>query len=410
MQSPTARSLVVAPCVMAVTLHLAACGGTDAPSAHTEVHDSAGITIVQNHLSADLEDRGFGVDPTPLLSIGVLEGDPDYQFYRVRGMWRLADGRIAVANSGSHQVRLYAGEGTFLHAFGGEGEGPEEFLQMALAGVRGDSLVVYDSRNRRMTFLHPDEGFIRTVPVGDDAGGFPQVQGVLADGSVLFGGGLFFGSGDEMATGLTRENTVYRLLSADGELTSDFGEYPSFEMWMDVSENFISATSIPFARGVIAAAYGTTVYIALTDAYEIKAFDEDGSLRRSIRLDQPLRAVTDDDLEAAFQDALDGSEDDEALRAARRRFDETTIHETLPAFEYLLTDRLGNLWVRESGSPGDEAAVWSVFDAQGAIIGRLTMPPRFRPFDIGEDVVLGRRIDDLDVEYVEMYRLSRPAP
>ena len=179
---------------------------------------------------------------------------------------------------------------------------------------------------------------------------------------------------------------------------------------MDVGENFISAASIPFARGVVAAAYGTTVFIALTDVYEIKAFDEDGSLLRSIRLDQPLRAVTDDDLEAAFQAVQDGSEDEEALREARRRFDETTIHETMPAFASLVTDRLGNLWVQEYGAPGDRAAVWSVFDAQGAVIGRLTMPPRFRPFDIGEDVVLGRRVDDLDVEYVEMYRLDRPAP
>jgi len=37
------------------------------------------------------------------------------------------------------------------------------------------------------------------------------------------------------------------------------------------------------------------------------------------------------------------------------------------------------------------------------------LPPRFTPFQIGADFVLGREVDELDVQYVTLYRLEKPA-
>ena len=52
--------------------------------------------------------------------------------------------------------------------------------------------------------------------------------------------------------------------------------------------------------------------------------------------------------------------------------------------------------------------VWTVFDARGRFLGDVTMPAGFTPFEIGADYVLGRWMDDLDVEYVHVYALDKP--
>jgi hypothetical protein len=66
-----------------------------------------------------------------------------------------------------------------------------------------------------------------------------------------------------------------------------------------------------------------------------------------------------------------------------------------------------NLWVKECVRVGDRASRWSVFGADGELLGVLEMPPGLEPLDIGPDYVLGLRRDDLGVEYVQLHSLHR---
>jgi hypothetical protein len=52
---------------------------------------------------------------------------------------------------------------------------------------------------------------------------------------------------------------------------------------------------------------------------------------------------------------------------------------------------------------------WTIYDPQGAVQARIALPPRFRPYDIGRDWILGQELDDLDVEHIRLYRLQKPA-
>jgi hypothetical protein len=52
--------------------------------------------------------------------------------------------------------------------------------------------------------------------------------------------------------------------------------------------------------------------------------------------------------------------------------------------------------------------VWTVFDPEGRYLGDLTVPAGFNVFEIGPDVIIGRWTDDLDVEYVRLYRIEKP--
>jgi len=81
--------------------------------------------------------------------------------------------------------------------------------------------------------------------------------------------------------------------------------------------------------------------------------------------------------------------------------------ETYPAYAPdVSVDGDMNLWVRESTRWGDQRAFWSVFSSDGHLLGTLEMP-QVKVLDIGSDYVLGLRRDELDVEYVQLFRLHR---
>ncbi len=83
--------------------------------------------------------------------------------------------------------------------------------------------------------------------------------------------------------------------------------------------------------------------------------------------------------------------------------------ETFPAFDQILADALGNLWIQEYDLPGQERPdpLWTVFDEEGRVLGFVETPSGLRIYEIGEDYILGRATDDLGVEYVQMWSLER---
>ncbi len=95
----------------------------------------------------------------PTLEIGVVEGDERYQLHDVRDAVRLGDGRIAVAHQGTAEIRVFDGEGRFLLAAGGPGDGPGEWRQVAAVhALPGDTLVVVDPILDRVGLVHGATG------------------------------------------------------------------------------------------------------------------------------------------------------------------------------------------------------------------------------------------------------------
>jgi len=96
----------------------------------------------------------------PLLEIGVVDGDPAYQLHQVSGATLLDDGRIALVNSGSSQLRIYDAQGTLTAQHGRKGSGPGEFQVPGRVYVIGDTIAVFDQRLRRMSLHGLDGGYI----------------------------------------------------------------------------------------------------------------------------------------------------------------------------------------------------------------------------------------------------------
>lgn len=144
-----------------IVLLASACGDAGATRSAAEVRDSAGIRIVTSARPAWGEGEGWRVSAEPSVSIGVLEGDPDYQLYQALDAARLSDGTIVVANSGTKELRFYDSSGRHIRSVGGEGGGPGEFDGFMFVGVAaGDTIIVWDSSAKRVSRFAAEGTFI----------------------------------------------------------------------------------------------------------------------------------------------------------------------------------------------------------------------------------------------------------
>ncbi|UCC71586.1 MAG: hypothetical protein JSV86_14515 [Gemmatimonadota bacterium] len=121
------------------------------------VRDSAGIPIVEN-FGTPMWREEDSWEFTEVLRVGVLEGEPEYEFGRISGFVVLSDRRIVVADAMAHELRFFSPEGVHEMTLGREGQGPGEFgdgLFYPTVGP-GDTLLVFDRGNQRAQVIAPD--------------------------------------------------------------------------------------------------------------------------------------------------------------------------------------------------------------------------------------------------------------
>jgi hypothetical protein len=232
----------------------------------------------------------WALSDSPLLEIGVREGEEPYQLHRAQGSVKLDDDRIVVTNAGSRELRIFDREGLFLGAVGGDGEGPGEFrFPTRVRRIGRDSLMVWDQRLNRTSFF-------------DLQGQFLGTERVIPTLDVMF-------PGDEWLFG---------------------------RLWID-------SPLRPSARG-------------------------------------PIR---------------------EAARAI-------PLPDSIRTLLFLKVTRQGRIWASEIRPPADTAITWTVYDLNGGPVAQVATPGRFEPHEIGPDYLLGRFLDDVDVNYIRLYALRKP--
>jgi len=391
-----------------------ACGGEGSGGAEPVVRDSAGVRIVENPDAAPDGGTLFTLTDRPVLVIGALEAAPEYQFNRVRGIVRLSDGRIVVADGGSSELRWYDPSGAHLVTAGRQGEGPGEFVGLGgVALLPGDSVVAYDDRLRRFSVFDGAGGFVGVNVL--DAEGFPGMNypvfvGTMGDGTVLMLGRVLQIEGMKEGP-IVSPMTVWRYAS-DGTLLDSLGTYYGWEAWVAISQQgqrmAMRIQNRPFGRSTSVAplADGFAVGTPLSWEYEVRGLH--GALRQIVRLDRPNAPVTAGDIEAFQESQLEDLEDANAIRARRDELSELTYPETMPAFgSPVLADRTGSVWVPDFMA-SEGVRTWTVFDPAGRRMGTVRTPAELRVLDIGADWLLGVWQDELDVEYVREYGLVRP--
>ena len=148
--------------------------------------------------------------------------------------------------------------------------------------------------------------------------------------------------------------------------------------------------------------------MASNDTYEIRVHGQDGSLQSIVRRQHDFLEVTDADIEALREQQLGGDTPPGLRQTMIDVLDATPIRETMPAYDGIVVDQIGNLWVEEYRRPSDTVRRWTVFSTEGAMLGTLSVPERFVIQDVGDAYVLGKWTDELEIEHVQMYELVKP--
>lgn len=388
---------------LTVTLATAACQKAEERTTFT-VTDSAGVEIVTSTGALWSDGSGWRVDTTPNLSIGTFGGDPEYELFNVSGAVRFEDGTIGVVNTGSHEVRFYDAAGRYLRAIGREGEGPGEFRRPSRAfPLAGDSVAVWDSRLRRMSVFDGQGTFTRSFSLG--GGGQSYSVGAVSGRTLLAMTSIRFGR--DAPAGARRDSSLSVLFDLDGDSLSTLGRFPAVDRFIRATGTGMTVARALFGRSTYRAAYGESWFVATNDAYVIDELDSEGTLVRSIRRAVAPVEVTSAMIDREIEVHL-SSMDEQFQKMLAPLYAEMPKPRVLPSYGGLEVDPGGNLWVRHYGTVANPVYARTVFDPSGRMLGDIEFPPGLSVYEIGEDYVLGRWRDDMDIEFVRLHSLVKP--
>lgn len=387
---------------------LAACGA-ERPEPGVSVYDSAGVTIAISREPLRGAGDFWAVGSDPIISIGVLDGPVEYQFTTIVDAWRYADGRVVVGDRDARQIRIFDATGTFLRVWGREGEGPGEFRHLSrVLPYRGDSILAWDTGLKRVTVFDSAGGVGRTqrvdlemIRAGEGSRSFglaERLWGALEDGSLTFVPMTI--RRYEVGEKLAFERPVVRV-SATGDRVEVVAPGVVAEA---------GGLSNPLPRMEAVATAGDRLYIGAGEGFVVEVRSATGEVERIVRVEGAASPV-DDELRRAYIDYYRDQQRRVFNRPAaevERDLAELQMPLTKPPYSALLVDALGHLWVEEYRHRSDpRPATWRVFAHNGRWLGTVRLPPEFVVQEIGVDYVLGVRTDELGVQTVEAYELTR---
>ena len=370
--------------------------------------DSAGVLVATTSGAKARAPIGWVVDTVPDYQVGEMDGEDPYLFSWVEGARQLADGRVAVLDRGSCELRFFGSDGVFLNRAGGRGEGPGEFRDDCywVPSLVEDSLFVYDgvqlsSFDERGRFGHRARLSWRGARVERVHGAGRRSVLIAAEFSSV------------ALEGLPRDPST-----ADFALLERDGLAPVWEGFFQGMQHYAAFGSmfryrLPFDIVPVAVLGPDGLFLTLGEdrGPEILEYDGSGGLRRIIRLAEPGAAPSADDLPSLVEFQLHHLPAPDTLRARilereRQLYAELPLPEIMPVFLRLLIDDVGSLWAELYRFDVRQPTRWLVFGPDGEGLGSVDMPPGLAVRQIGRDFVVGVWRDEDGVEYVRRHAVA----
>jgi hypothetical protein len=408
--------LVAGSCV---ALSSTGCDAGEGGQGLVTVRDSAGVRIVEHATALDAAPVFADVGEVEL-SIGVLEGAPEYVFGQIRGVRGLPDGGVVVVEFQDRTMRVYGPDGRHRFSMGGEGGGPGEFDFVDLAYVGPDGFYGFDIRTARVTHFDPQGRLVDVETFGQDPEERLTALYRLEDGTYLGRSRWRSGapaprpSGGDVA--IVLDSLVLRRLDTGGA-TLD-----TVAVERDSHSLRLSFVVDGQQRGLIGAQpFGATtrwiahpdggVTLLLGPALELIRYGPSGETTQIVRVTGGIGPPDPVEVARLRERALDEAGDmASTLRdAIEKLYDEDNLPELRPIAGALQADPDGNYWVARYEPRATDVTDWIVFAPTGELLGSVTFPNGFTVHEIGPDWVLGVARDELDVQSVRRYALVPPA-
>ncbi|MBX3133719.1 MAG: hypothetical protein KF689_10080 [Gemmatimonadaceae bacterium] len=371
---------------VALTVFAAACGG-----------EGGGVK------TADIR-----IDPTPVLSIGVEEGDEPYQLHLVRDAIRLADGRVVVANTGSQELRIFDAAGRYTGALGRRGGGPMEFSEMSsmLLHPLGDGIVAADDGVFRVHHIGADLRY-RTTRAFSLSTETPRpfLRAVAANGDLI---ATAFADGGRL-TGQPGQvlPSSYHILRYDslGTLRDTVLQLPSRPRFVNEHAGSVHFPYLPLSSETLWAVDGDRLVLVspVAPVLEFRGFDgqvtgEEAWMRARVR--------TADVWEEYQRRALAQMRGADSARYAALYAKALPMPEYAPLYQGIKLDGARRIWLERFRMPGVTQQRWDVLSPEGKLLGEVATPEGVTVLRIGRDHLVGRARDSLGVERVQIFRVE----
>jgi hypothetical protein len=368
------------------------------------------------HESRPAPDVGISASPRSQIAIWTLEdppitsvgGDaqPGATFSRIVSVARLRDGRILVWEPRPPSVRLFDAKGQFVRVFAREGSGPGEVRDAQWIGTAGDTVLLFDKTQRRLTRLTATGQRVVTESfrASDDIGSY-TIIGRWSDGSfVLRGGDAMFGANS--ADGVRRDsawiavtdprgNRVRRLLRIAWSAT--------YQKRLPGDGAYVSPQ--PFGPSGLVAVGPGVVWIGDNSTPTIIGYDSTATPVRRVTVPFPSRPIDRRAVAARRDRELAASRTPAVQALVNAKY--ALVPSVAPYFRGLKIAPDGSLWITNSVQFDSEQSEVAVLSQEGSLLARLRLPPRFRIVQVDPDVVTGVYRDEDDVESVRVYRIRR---
>jgi hypothetical protein len=321
----------------------------------------------------------------------VADGLDAEMFVRATDAVLLDSGGVAVLDVDGGHVRVFDASGRPVTAFGREGEGPGEWIAPFAIETIGDTVVVWDYRRAVISRWSPDGVFLEERRISHHRT-FHEGW-LLPDGSLLI---PYYGEdGARPAEG--RHRPYADLLHYTRGETHDLGAFPFDEMVVD------SPVQPPYPARSIAAGGGRPLRLYVgddTNEPRLRRYDARGALIDTLLLLDTRRRPNDGDLDrlAAERFVVPGREAE-----ARRALAAMGIPERTPAFEDLVVDDAGRLWVLSHGAEGTPQAIVYI---DGRPAAHVSLPPHRAILEIRGSRILLLAAGALDEDIVRLYAYS----
>lgn len=408
-------------------LVLAACGRDDASTGGhqwTAVVDTVADTIKVRTVSGQMwpADGRLVSD----VSIGVLDGAPEYQFGSIRALAVDGGGDIYVLDAHGPVIRKYAPDGTYVSDIGREGEGPGEYKRpdSGLTFTPDGRLVLRDPGNGRMSIYSPDGDYQGSWPLAGSMNTSNPLTATRSNDVLTPVIKNLGASVTEWQWGLARYHPDGTVDTLD---VPDLG-YEEARVSGE-SENSSSMTGVPFSPQQ-EAVYSPLGYFVtgVSDSYSFELLRESAPVVQISRDYEPVPVLPDEKAIRRKQITENFTENFPGWR-----WNGPDIPDVKPAYRDFLVSDEGRIWVLASMpsertmsdaevraeeqrlerpvNPYVEPVAFDVFEPTGEYLGRVTAPDglQLNPRPVIRDMDVWAVItDDLDVARVHHFRVDVP--
>lgn len=362
------------------------------------------------------------------VALGAAAAVHPASFSVVNSVRERGDGSILVADPLSRVLVVLSPDLARADTIGRLGGGPREYRQPdAVWALPGDSTLLVDLGNARLTTIDPTNTFVHTRPIsmGDGGDRMPPTLALPSSADGL--GGIYFTAMPAMTPqGPSDSVAVLRLPhGAEGPEQVTRVKTTSFtsQTTGSADNQNVNIAPIPLsATDVWAAGPDGSVAIARAGEVRVDWLAPDGSLTRGETLDLPAVAIRRAEREEWNEDRTSNGGGigiemtvENGARSMRMSRGGMGGEPDLDAMTWPdqkapwvassgAVDALGRFWVRRS-LPAGERGLYDVFTRADGHVGSVRFPEDRRLVGFGDGSLYVVHVDDFDLQTLEKYLL-----